>query len=187
MIDAMLERRRHRESLKRVAATFGVLLVAYRLYLRSDFHRRGNRLFYRRGRPNRIGRAANRIAAILFGAGIGPSFLVALETTGHHSGKRRVIPVVICDYGGERYLVSMLGEGSPWVRNVRAANGKAIIRHGRRRDVHLVEVAAEERAPIIKAYLARAFDARPHYPLKPDAPIEEFERIAGSYPVFRID
>ena len=55
----------------------------------------------------------------------------------------------------------MLGERSPWVHNVRAAGGRAVIRHGRRHEVRLIEVPPDERAPVIKAYLERAVGARP--------------------------
>jgi len=163
------------------------LTGAYALYLRSDAHRHGNRLFYRDGRPNLAGRWVGRAWALVGGLGLGPSWAVALETTGHRTGRVRSIPLVVGEYGGQRYLVSMLGEPSPWVRNVRAAGGRAVIRHGRRRDVRLVEVPPDERAPVLKAYLARAIGARPHIPVDPAAPVGAFEPIAGTYPVFRID
>lgn len=162
------------------------LACAYGLYLRSDAHRDGNRLFYRDGRPNLAGRAVGQAWALVSGLGLTPSWGVALETTGHRTGRTSSIPLVIGEHGGERYLVSMLGERSPWVRNVRAAGGHAVIRHGRRRAVRLVEVPPDERAPLIKAYLARAIGARPHIPVDPAAPIEAFEPIAAAYPVFRI-
>ena len=163
------------------------LACAYGLYLRSDAHRNGNRLFYRDGRPNVAGRAIGRLYAAGCGLGLGPAWAVALETTGHRTGRVSSIPIVIGEHEGERYLVSMLGERSPWVRNVRAAGGRAVIRHGRPHTVHLSEVPPDERAPVIKAYLARAMGARPHIPVDPSAPVEAFELIAGAYPVFRID
>ncbi len=163
------------------------LACAYGLYLRSASHRNGNRLFYRAGRPNRAGRAVGRVYASACASGLGPSWAVALETTGHRTGRVGSIPLVIGEHEGERYLVSMLGERSPWVRNVRAAGGRAVIRHGQRREVHLVEVPPDERAPVIKAYLARAVGARPHIPVDPAAPVEAFAPIAAAYPVFRID
>lgn len=171
----------------RLLLALGALAGAYGLYLRSDAYRNGNRLFYRDGRPNRLGRGVGRLEALLYGCGAGPSFLVALETTGHRSGKPRVIPVVLGEFGDEQYLVSMLGERSPWVHNIRAADGRAAIKHGSRRQVHLAEVAPEDRAPVIKAYLGRALGARPHIPVDHDAPIEDFERIAATYPVFRVE
>ena len=96
------------------------------------------------------------------------------------------LPIVVADVRGERYLVSMLGEGVNWVRNVRAAGGDATLRHGRREEVRLEEVAPERRAPVLKAYLGRAPNARVHIPVDKDAPLTDFERVAGRFPVFRI-
>jgi hypothetical protein len=163
------------------------LVAAYAWYLRSDFHRRGNRLYYTGGRPNRLGRAVAQMSSAIYGTGLLPPFLVSLETTGYRTGRRHAIPVVLADHAGEQYIVSMLGTRSPSVRNIRAAGGRAIINHGKSREVHLEEVAPDARAPIIKAYLARAFDARPHFPVAWDAPLEAFEPIAADYPVFRIE
>ena len=163
------------------------LTCAYGLYLRSDAHRDGNRLFYRAGRPNPFGRLVGRAYAVVCGLGLWPSWAIALETVGRRTGRSSSIPLVIGELDGKRYLVSMLGEHSPWVANVRAADGRAVIRHGRRRTVHLTEIPPDERAPVIKAYLARAIGARPHIPVDPAAPIEAFELIAAAYPVFRID
>jgi hypothetical protein len=88
--------------------------------------------------------------------------------------------------GGERYLVSMLGQSANWVRNVRAAGGDATLRHGRREEVHLVELVVDRRAPVLKAYLKRATNASAHMPIPKDAPLAEFERLPPSFPVFRI-
>jgi len=93
---------------------------------------------------------------------------------------------VLAIVDGQRYLVSMLGEGVQWVRNVRAAGGKAVLRSGGREEVQLDEVPSDQRAPILKAYLQRAPGARPHVPVSRDAPLEEFERIAAAFPVFRV-
>jgi len=94
--------------------------------------------------------------------------------------------MVMAIVDGQRYLVSMLGENVEWVRNVRAAGGRAGLRHGRREEVRLEEVTVEVRAPLIKAYLRRAPGARPHVPVHKDAPLSEFERIAAQIPVFRV-
>jgi hypothetical protein len=171
----------------KILVAIAVLAAAYAWYLRSEYHRRGNRLFYREGRPNRLGRAVAGLWSALAGLGMPPSFLVSLETSGYRTGRRHAIPVVLADCGGERYIVSMLGERSPWVGNIRAAGGRAVIKHGRRSEVHLAELPPDERAAVIKAYLGRAIDARPHFPVAWDAPIDEFERIASAYPVFRLE
>jgi len=109
-----------------------------------------------------------------------------LEVRGRFSGRNIKFPVVIADVGEERYLVSMLGANANWVLNVRAAEGSAVLRHGRRESVHLEEVPPGERAPILRRYLQVAPGARPHIPVDRRAPLTEFERIAADYPVFRM-
>ena len=141
---------------------------------------------YRGGRPNRVARLADRFTAALSARGVGPNYLVTLEVPGRRSGRTVSLPIVVAEVRGERYLVSMLGEGVNWVRNVRAAGGNATRRHGRREEVRLEEVAPERRAPVLKAYLGRAPNARVHIPVDKDAPLADFERVAGRFPVFRI-
>jgi deazaflavin-dependent oxidoreductase (nitroreductase family) len=109
-----------------------------------------------------------------------------LEVTGRKSGRTHSLPVVITIVGGERYLVSMLGENVQWVQNVRASGGRAVLQSGKQEEIHLEEVPTAERAPILKAYLRRAPGARPHVPVDKDAPLAEFEKIASAFPVFRI-
>ncbi len=41
------------------------------------------------------------------------------------------MPVVVAMVRGQSYLVSMLGDDVAWVRNVRAAGGRAVLHHGR--------------------------------------------------------
>ena len=98
------------------------------------------RLFYHNWRPTRLGRWINRFSCWWSGLGLPPRFQAALEVRGRTSGRRRSIPVVVATVEGKRYLVSMLGPDSDWVKNVEAARGEAVIRQGRRRLVHLVAV-----------------------------------------------
>jgi hypothetical protein len=144
-------------------------------------------LLYRNWRPTRLGRWVNRLMGWWSGLGLPPRFQVALEVSGRASGRRRSNPVVIATLEGERYLVSMLGPTSDWVKNVEAAHGNAVIRQGRRHRVHLVAVPPEFRAPILREYLRIAPSGRQHFPLPAGAPLSDFEAIAGSYPVYRID
>ena len=144
------------------------------------------RWLYRGGRPSRLASVVNRGTAALYALGLLPNYLVALEVVGRRSGRSITLPMVMAIMDGQRYLVSMLGENVDWVRNVRAAGGRAVLRHGRREEVQLEEVPVEMRAPVIKAYLRRAPGARPHMPVHKDAPLSEFERIATQIPVFRV-
>ena len=145
------------------------------------------RWLYRGGHPNRLARIINKGWAYIHALGIFPNYLVTLEVTGRQSGKKIDFPLAMTVMNGERYLVSMLGENTNWVRNVRAAGGKAKLRHGLSEQVLLEEVDVTMRAPILKAFLQHAPGARPHIPVDKDAPIVEFEKIASRYPVFRVE
>lgn len=143
------------------------------------------RWMYRGGRPNWWARPQNRLSAVV--GRLLPTRMVTLEVTGRNSGRQIALPLAIADYDGERYLVSMLGEDVNWVRNVRAAGGRAVLWHGPRREVvHLDEVEASARAPILRRYLDRAPGARPHIPVNRHAPLQDFAAVAPQFPVFRI-
>ncbi|MDY7528903.1 MULTISPECIES: nitroreductase family deazaflavin-dependent oxidoreductase [unclassified Cryobacterium] len=123
---------------------------------------------------------------MVFSLGVIGHGAVSLETINPKSRTLLTLPLVVARYEGSEYLVSMLGQGSRWVRNVRAANGNAVVHAGRRRPVLLEEVRAEDRAPILKAYLAQAPGARPHIPVELSEPVTAFETIAADFPVFKI-
>lgn len=144
------------------------------------------RWMYRQGRPHTLAKLLNWGWGILHSLGISPNYLVTLEVTGRRSGRTISFPLVLTVMDGERYLVSMLGEDANWVRNVRAAEGQAALRHGIREQVRLEEVEVNRRAAILKAYLRHAPGARPHIPVGRDAPLAEFEKAAPEYPVFRV-
>ncbi len=141
------------------------------------------RWFYAGGRPNWMARLLDRGTAAVSARGVCPEYLVALEVPGRQSGRIVSLPVVVAVIGGERYLVSMLGEEANWVRNVRAAGGEAALRHGPPEEAHLEEVVGpDRRAPVLK----RASNASAHVPIDKDAPLAEFQRLAPRFPVFRI-
>ena len=145
------------------------------------------RFFYRGWRPTLIGRLWSRAYAWVSGLGLLPGMLLTLQTSDRSSGRVASTILVVATYQGQRYLVSMLGEGSEWVQNVRAAGGRASIKRGRSRPVQLTEISPHERAPILKAWAQVATSGRHHFPVSQDAPISAFEAIAGDYPAFRID
>ena len=67
------------------------------------------------------------------------------------------------------------------------SGGEAALRHGPPEEAHLEEVVGpDRRAPVLKAYLKRASNARAHVPIDKDAPLAEFQRWAPRFPVFRI-
>lgn len=144
------------------------------------------RWLYQGGRPNLIAKILNSGWAVIHSLGIMPNYLVTLEVTGRHSGKLIRFPLAMVMVNQERYLVSMLGSEANWVRNLKAAGGKATLVHGKHETVHLEEVAVQHRAGIIKAYLQIAPGARPHIPVDKDAPLSAFEAVAPNIPVFRV-
>jgi len=107
--------------------------------------------------------------------------------SGRRSGRLHDTVLVVAKHDGQRYLVSMLGEGSEWVRNARAAGGKAFVRRGKSSPVQLTEVPVGERGPILRAYCQVATSGRQHFPVSHNAPLSEFVAVAERYPVFRID
>ena len=158
---------------------------------RYDFPTRGlltraERWLYPGGRPRSLARLLNRGWAVVHGTGLLPKRYVTLEVPGRRSGRTLSFPLVVADYQGERYLVSMLGERSSWVRNVAAAGGRAVLRHGRRQTVRLEEVDPDARAPILRRYLSLAPGPRAFIPVGRDAPLEEFQKVAPQVPVFRV-
>lgn len=144
------------------------------------------RALYPGGRPTPEAQAIHR----RFAAGPLPRVLPiasVLEVPGRRSGQRTRVPLVIIRWHGSWYLVSMFGDQSNWVKNVRASGGDAVLIHGRRRPVRLVEVPVASRSHIIKRYLFFALGARPHMPVCWRDPIGEFDAVAANYPVFRVD
>lgn len=111
-----------------------------------------------------------------------------IEVRGRKSGVMRRVPATWVEYEGQRYFVAMMGEESDWVHNARAAEGRVVLRRGRRREAALEELPVGERAPVLQAWYSRVGGSTPkHYiGLPKEAPLEEFEAIAPRWPVFRI-
>ncbi len=144
------------------------------------------RWLYRGGRPNVLARLINAGWAAIHALGVAPNLLVTLQVKGSRTARIISFPLAMVVMDGERYLVSMLGKEAAWVRNVRAANGEAVLRHGRTEGVRLVPVDVGQRPPILKRYLELAPGARPHIPVDKDAPLEAFAAVAADFPVFRV-
>jgi len=138
------------------------------------------------GRPGAAAKRANHTMARLAASGLTGWWLIRLDTINPKSGTGLSLPLVTAKVDGRRYVVSMLGQGARWVRNVLAADGHVVIRAGRRRNVVLTVVDVNLRAPIIKNYLRRAPGGRPHIPVDKNAPLGDFEAVAAAFPVFEI-
>lgn len=145
-----------------------------------------DRWMYRGGHPNRLARAMNTAGARVAAVGLGPSRMVTLEVTGRRSGRTLAVPLVLTEFDGGQYLVSMLGADANWVANVRAAGGRAVLRHGRPVPVRLDELEVDERAPVLRRFLDVAPGGRAHLPVPRGADLERFAEIAPHYPVFRV-
>ncbi|MET7467959.1 nitroreductase/quinone reductase family protein [Micromonospora sp. NPDC005223] len=141
---------------------------------------------YRGRRPNRLARMMNALSAWQYGAGLAPRNWMTMEVPGRRTGRTISVPIVVADHDGERYVVSMLGERANWVANVRAADGRAVLRRRGRESVRLVDVPVAQRPPILRRHLALAPGARPHAPVDRHAPLADFTRVAAGIPVFRI-
>jgi len=138
----------------------------------------------------------NHIGVPMTRLGLAPRDAVTLEVRGRTSGKPRRTPILRTAYQGDDYLLALAGQAQ-WVRNVRAASGRAIIRRRGAQHVHLEEVPAEHRAPMIAEYLRRGRErsgaaaatqqARYYFGLGPNATLDDITAIAPYYPVFRIE
>jgi hypothetical protein len=141
-------------------------------------------------------RRLNHIGVPLTWLGFAPRDAVTLEVRGRTSGKPRRTPILRTAYQGNDYLVALAGQAQ-WVRNVRTASGHALLRRRGTRHVHLEELPAQYRPPVIAEYLRRCHErsgeaaaakqARYYFGLGPSATLEDITAIAPYYPVFRIE
>ena len=145
------------------------------------------RFYYRNWRPTLWRRLWTRVFAWAPGQGWLPDIVVTLlvkeRVTARMVG-HVLVPVI---HGNQRYLVSMLGDRSNWVLDQRETGGEAFLKRGRLEAVRLVEIPPEGRAPILKAWRQIATSGRRHVPISNDAPVSDFAKVAGDYPVFRVD
>jgi hypothetical protein len=144
------------------------------------------RFFYRDWRPTRLGRIWSAVFAWATGLGLSPQILLTLQVRDRNSGRLSSTVLVGASHQGKRYVVSMLGDGSEWVQNTRAAGGMAFIKRGRSRPVRLTEIPPRERAPILKAWSQVATSGRRHLPVAHDAPVTAFEAMRRTTPSFRL-
>ncbi len=146
-------------------------------------------------RPSSWYARLNRIGVPLVSLGLAPRDVVTLTVRGRSSGRLRRLPILKTTIAGSDYLVSLAGE-SQWVRNVRAAAGRATITRKTTKRAVLEEIDAGDRPPILAAYLdaARNRSSEASYAKQlrfyfgfDETPSEDqLAAIAHLYPVFLI-
>jgi deazaflavin-dependent oxidoreductase (nitroreductase family) len=129
----------------------------------------------------------NRLVGAVTRAGVSLLGSRVLEVRGRSSGQLRRTPVNLLAFEGERYLVAPRGE-TQWVRNLRASGEGRLLLGRRGEQFAAVEVADEEKVPILRAYLKRwkaevgvFFDG-----VGPDSSEQELRAAAPKHPVFRL-
>ena len=98
-----------------------------------------------------------------------PTRLVMLVAAGRRTGKMVSFPVMVAGYQGERYLVSMLGEGTNWA-DPRARGRRACCAAAAVRSCLLEAVGPGERAAILAATLSARRGQVTHPGRRPDRP-----------------
>jgi deazaflavin-dependent oxidoreductase (nitroreductase family) len=131
-------------------------------------------------------KATNAVLKTLVGLGLPMGTLAVLTAPGRRNGQPRSTPVSLLIKDGRRYLVAPFGEVG-WVRNVRAAGGRAQLKYrGRSETIRLQEVPPVDAAPLLKQYVAENRITVPYFDAKPDDSVERFEAEAARHPVFEI-
>jgi deazaflavin-dependent oxidoreductase (nitroreductase family) len=136
---------------------------------------------YRLGASRRM---VNAVISPLTRLGLAGRHTYTLTVRGRKTGQTYSTPVLLIEDGG-RWLVAPYGEVG-WVRNARAAGEVALSRAGRSESLPIVEVPAEQAAPVLRQYLKRVPVARPFFDAKHDSPLEDFAAEAARHPVFRL-
>jgi|SRR5581483_5614861 len=127
----------------------------------------------------------NRVFGFLAGFGLAPSFIYLVEVRGRKSGKLYSTAVNLMELNEKQFLVAPRGR-TQWVRNAEAA-GEVTLKRGARHKYRLRALPDSEKPEVLKAYLTNYKSAvGKFFPVRPDAPLEEFGKIAGGYPVFEL-
>ncbi|WP_329055234.1 nitroreductase family deazaflavin-dependent oxidoreductase [Streptomyces violaceus] len=129
----------------------------------------------------------NRFVAWMTRRGISVWGSRVLAVRGRKSGQWRTTPVNLLTLDARQYLVAPRGHVQ-WTHNMRAAGGGELHLGKRVETFTATEVADDDKAPILRAYLKRwkaevgvFFNG-----VGPDSPDDELHRIAPDHPVFEI-
>ena len=137
-------------------------------------------------KPGAVERIFGRFLKFFVRIGLVRGHFYVLEVRGRRSGRTISLPVDPIGFQGRRYLVCARGN-SNWVRNARAAGEVVLVRAMRRRRYTVRELPPGMRSPILKAYLDRfAGEVQRFFPVPKGSPVEAFNDLAPSYPVFEL-
>lgn len=130
----------------------------------------------------------NRAVAIATRLGVSVWGSRVLRVRGRKSGEWRSSPVNLLTIRDTRYLVAPRGH-TQWVRNIRVAGGAELVLGRKAQPIKVVEVADDEKVPILREYLRRwKFEVGVFFGgVSADSSDEELRRIAPDHPVFRIE
>jgi deazaflavin-dependent oxidoreductase (nitroreductase family) len=150
-------------------------------------------------RVNLFVRSNNAVMRSLIRAGVRIGTFAVLTVPGRKTGRPVTVPLVVFPYCGNAYLVASYGVVN-WVRNLRAAGGRAVLRRGRTSEkIAAVELPAEQAGPILRYSLQtgppgipllivrifRRFFVLPYLDVDMDSSDDDFVRAARNHPVFR--
>jgi deazaflavin-dependent oxidoreductase (nitroreductase family) len=142
-------------------------------------------------RPPRWLKPVNRFTMAMsrLGVNLSDDKTMVLTVPGRKSGTPRSTPVDPMTVDGKRYVVGGF-PNADWVQNVRAA-GEATLRRGRRQErVRMIELPADQAGPLLRIWpteVPASVELMKQAGLVSTGHPEEFEALAGTCAVFRID
>ena len=155
-------------------------------------------------KPYRVGffvRSNNAVMRSLINAGVKIGTFAVLTVPGRKTGRPVDVPLVVFPHQAERYLIASYGIVN-WVRNLRAADGRAELRRGRETEkINAIELSDVEAGPILQVSLLagppgiprpmvrafRRFFVLPYLEVDMSSSDEDFIRSAPNHPVFRVE
>jgi len=151
-------------------------------------------------RVNLFVRFNNAVMRSLIRAGLRIGTFAVLTVPGRKTGRPLNVPLVVFTHGDNRYLVASYGVVN-WVRNLRAADGRANLQSGHATEkISAIELPAEQAGPILRFTLQtgppgiprlivrifRRFLVLPYLDVDMDSSDDDFVRAARNHPVFRL-
>lgn len=145
-------------------------------------------------------KVSNAWMRIVIRAGLPAWTFRVLTVPGRRTGRAIETPLAVFEQDNRRYLVASYGTVN-WVRNLRAAQGKAVLRHGKHIEtVTAVELPTDQAARVFRASLVsgpprvpkpivalyRRFFVLPYLDVDTDSPPHKFLDNARTHPVFQI-